>query len=73
MRYDADGAHEITIEKADLGVGVAGGNISDLGGYYNELCYFCAKAATGEPIEQATLSDAVASLKFVRKEIGFED
>ena len=73
MRYDADGAHEITIEKADLGVGVAGGNISDLGGYYNELCYFCEKAATGEPIEQATLSDAVASLKFVRKEIGFSD
>ena len=73
MRYDADGAHEITIEKADLGVGVAGGNISDLGGYYNELCYFCEKAATSEPIEQATLSDAVASLKFVRKEIGFED
>ena len=73
MRYDADGAHQIVIEKADLGAGVAGGNISDLGGYYNELCYFCAKAAAGEPIEQATLSDAVASLKFVRKEIGFSN
>ena len=73
MRYDAEGAHEIVIEKADLGVGVAGGNISDLGGCYNELCYFCAKAAEGKPIEQATLSDAVASLKFVRKEIGFAD
>jgi len=73
MRYDAEGAQEITIEKADLGVGVAGGNISDLGGYYNELCYFCAKATAGKPIEQATLSDAVASLKFVRKEIGFAD
>ena len=73
MRYGAEGAHEITIEKADLGVGVAGGNISDLGGYYNELCYFCEKATKDEPIEQATLSDAVASLKFVRKEIGFAD
>jgi len=73
MRYDAEGAHEIAIEKADLGVGAAGGNISDLGGYYNELCYFCAKATAGEPIEQATLSDAVASLKFVRKEIGFSN
>ncbi|MBQ2999645.1 MAG: Gfo/Idh/MocA family oxidoreductase [Clostridia bacterium] len=73
MRYDAEGAHEITIEKADLGVGVVGGNISDLGGYYNELCYFCEKAMKGEPIEQATLSDAVTSLKFVRKEIGFAD
>ncbi len=71
MRYDADGAQEIVIEKADLGVGVSGGNISDLGGYYNELVYFCEKALTGAPIEQATLTDAVASLKFVRKEIGF--
>ena len=73
MRYDADGAHEIVIEKAELGIGATGGNISDLGGYYNELSYFCAKAAAGEKIDQATLVDAVTSLKFVRKEIGFED
>ena len=73
MRYDADGAHEIVIEKADLGVGSAGGNISDLGGYYNELSYFCQKAQASEKIEQATLADAVTSLKFVRKEIGFSD
>ena len=71
MRYDADGAHEITIEKEALGA-VAGGNISDLGGYYNELSYFCAQAKAGTDIQQATLSDAVASLKFVRREIGFE-
>ena len=73
MRYDADGAHEMILEKADLGVGSAGGNISDLGGYYNELSYFCAKAKAGEKIDQATLQDAVASLKFVRKEIGFQN
>ncbi len=73
MHYDADGAHEIVIEKSDLSVGATGGNISDLGGYYNELSYFCQKAQASEKIEQATLSDAVTSLKFVRKEIGFAD
>ena len=73
LRYDAEGAHEIVIEKTLLQGGVAGGNISDLGGYYNELCYFCAKAQEGAPIEQAALSDAVASLKFVRREIGFKN
>jgi predicted dehydrogenase len=71
--YDDEGAHEIVIEKTTLEGGVAGGNISDLGGYYNELSYFCKKASEDAPIEEATLSDAVASLKFVRREIGFEN
>lgn len=70
MLYDAEGAHEIVIEKAAIkGDGYAGGNVSDLGGYYNELLYFCSRAAKGEAIERATLSDAAASLAFLLKEV----
>ncbi len=70
MCYDKNGAHEIKIEKKALGgEGYKGGNISDLGGYYNELLYFCNRAANGEKIEQATLPDAVRSLDFVLREL----
>lgn len=72
MCYDKDGAHEIKIEKKALtGDAYKGGNVSDLGGYYNELVYFCGKAASGKPIEKATLTDAVASLKFLLKELDY--
>ena len=70
MCYTAEGAKEIEIEKAELVGGVEGGNISDLGGYYNELVYFCDKAAKGEKIEKATLCDGVSSLTFLLKELG---
>jgi len=70
LLYDKNGVNEIVIEKKELaGEGFSGGNISDLGGYYNELFYFCEKAKTGEPIEQATLKASVASLEFVLKEL----
>ena len=69
MLYTADGVSEIKIEKKELVGGVEGGNISDLGGYYNELAYFCQKAKTGEKIEQATLCDGVSSLEFLLKEL----
>lgn len=65
MLYTENGAEEITIEKKELSGVAAGGNISDLGGYYNELSYFTTCAAAGVPVEQATLSDAAASLKFL--------
>ena len=59
-------------EKRELaGGGYAGGNISDLGGYYNELLYFCTQAASNAPIEQATLEDGVASLEFLLRELAF--
>ena len=70
--YDEAGAREIAIEKTRLEGGAAGGNISDLGGYYNELVYFTDRAKAGLPVEKATLADGVASLAFVRKEIGNE-
>ena len=66
MLYTEDGAEEIVIEKKELAVsGGTSGNISDLGGYYNELLYFTDCAKNGEEIKQATLSDAADSLKFL--------
>ncbi len=70
MLYTDEKAEEIVIEKAKVvGEGFKGGNVSDLGGYFNELVYFtnCAKAGAG--IEKATLSDAAASLNYVLEEI----
>lgn len=72
MLYDENGANEIKIEKKEFaGDGYKGGNISDLGGYYNELVYFCDKAGKGEKIENATLCDGVSSLEFLMKELSF--
>ena len=71
MLYTNDGASEIKIEKKELGGGVEGGNISDLGGYYNELVYFTDKAKKGEKVEKATLCDGVSSLEFLLKELSF--
>ncbi len=72
MLYTKDGAEEIAIEKKVLAGGeAAGGNISDLGGYYNELVYFCECAKEGKKIEKAELSSAVDSLKFLMKELSF--
>ncbi len=72
MVYTKDEAKEIVIEKKQLAGGEkAGGNISDLGGYYNELVYFTERAKNGEKIERAELSSAVASLKFLMKELSF--
>ena len=66
MLYTAQGAQPIAIEKKELSaVGGTGGNISDLGGYYNELLYFTDCAASGKPICQATLSQASESLTFL--------
>lgn len=70
--YDDNGATDIVIEKKQLaGEGYKGGNVSDLGGYYNELVYFCDKAAKGEKVEKATLCDGVSSLEFLMKELAF--
>ena len=72
MLYTNDRAEEIVISKKDLTVrGGTGGNISNLGGYYNELVSFCDCAKNGMPIERAELSSAAASLKFLMKELNF--
>ena len=69
LAYTADGVEEIKIEKREISGGYTGGNISDLGGYYNELVYFTDRIKRGEEIEKATLADASASLAFVLGEI----
>ena len=46
-----------------------GGNISSLGGYYNELKY-CVEGLKGEhPLEVATVAEAVKSVRLVKREI----
>lgn len=46
-----------------------GGNVSSLGGYYNELKYFYQKILESKPIEIAPLSEGVKSVLLVLKEI----
>ncbi len=70
MLYTDACAEEIKIEKNEcLGEGFEGGNISDLGGYYNELVYFTNCAKNGSKVEKATLCDGVESLNYVLEEI----
>ncbi len=76
MMYDENGAHEVSLEKREItgskyAKGAASGNITDLGGYYNELSYFCERAKNGEEIGEARLADAVRSLRFLMKELAF--
>ncbi len=68
--YTDSGVEEIKLDKADVSVGsFEGGNISDLGGYYNELVYFTDCAKNGARVEKATVESAVGSVEFVLGEI----
>jgi predicted dehydrogenase len=49
--------------------GSSGGNISDLGGYYNELAYFCKQLSQGKKPKIATGQQALESLRTVLAEI----
>ncbi len=57
------------IERVFEDSGDLGGNISSLGGYYNELKYFVQKLASGAEIEIAPLSEGVKSVELVLREI----
>ena len=46
-----------------------GGNLSSLGGYYDELKYFVDKITAGEPLLIAPLSEGVKSVELALKEI----
>lgn len=46
-----------------------GGNLSSLGGYYNELRYFIENLEAGKPLTVAPLIEGVRSAKLVYKEI----
>lgn len=45
------------------------GNISDLGGYYNELRYFVEGLQGKNDLSAATLEDAVAAIRLAKREI----
>lgn len=68
--YTKNGAESVKLKKAFTARMEGAGNISDLGGYYNELKYFTDCLKAGKRPEKAGLFDAVESIKFVRKEIG---
>lgn len=67
--YSDNEKFEPQILKIENKADFKGGNVSDLGGYYNELLYFTNKAKNKNKIKKATLSDGVNSLHFVLKEI----
>ena len=46
-----------------------GGNISSLGGYYNELKYFIEGIKGEHPLTVATVEEAIKSVRLVKKEI----
>ena len=61
---------EMPFAKPEVAVAAgAGGNISDLGGYYNELAYFCECLAAGKKPEIATGRQALESLRVTLAEI----
>ncbi len=67
--YTGGGVEDVKIEKSFTASVEGAGNISDLGGYYNELKYFTDCLKAGKHPEKAGLADAVESVRFVRKEI----
>lgn len=70
LLYTENDVQEIPIIKTAVeGDGFEGGNVSDLGGYFNELVYFTDCAKQQKPVEKATLAAATASLAFVLDEI----
>lgn len=68
--YLKDGGSEVLeVESEFSGSSDRGGNISSLGGYYNELKYFVTKLNNKEKIEAAPLDEAAKSLELVLKGI----
>lgn len=68
--YKKDGSNEIPIlKKEEIADNDVGGNVSELGGYFNELKYFTERVTSKQLIEKATLSESVKSFNLVIKEI----
>jgi predicted dehydrogenase len=57
------------LKKEEVGSSDSGGNISSLGGYFNELEYFVTHLISGQPIDNATLADGVKAVRMVNEEI----
>lgn len=67
--YTDSGVEKVVLKKEFTAQVEGAGNISDLGGYYNELKYFTDCLKSGKKPEKAGLADAVESVKFVYEEI----
>lgn len=67
--YTDAGAENVVLQKKFTAQVQGAGNISDLGGYYNELLYFTDCIKKGVKPQMAGLADAVESVKFIHKEI----
>jgi len=67
--YDDKGASVPAIQKACQTGGASGGNISDLGGYYNELDYFIDCLKNGKKAATASLPEGARSVKLAEKEL----
>lgn len=65
----AGGAENPELTRQFQGQSGAGGNISSLGGYYNELKYFVECLNTGTEPVIAPLCEAVKSMELCRREI----
>ncbi len=68
--YPKDGGRIVPeLEKEFESENDIGGNVSSLGGYYNELKYFTDQIKASEPLTIATLAESVKSVELVLKEI----
>ena len=68
--YAEGGCTTPELAKTFVASNAAGGNISDLGGYFNELKYFTDCVRAGTRPERAGLAEAVDAVRFVRGEVG---
>lgn len=70
--YPVEGGQIVPeLEKDFVESNEIGGNISSLGGYYNELKYFVERLQNGQPLEVAPLLEGIKSVELVLKEIDF--
>lgn len=60
---------EPKLDEMAISAGDGGGNISSLGGYYNELHYFVDCLSSGRSIANSTLQDGCDSLRLTLREI----
>ncbi|MBE7025466.1 MAG: Gfo/Idh/MocA family oxidoreductase [Ruminococcaceae bacterium] len=68
--YRKDGGIEKPeIKPAFTGENKAGGNLSSLGGYYNELAYFVKRLRKNEPLLVAPLDEGIESAALALREI----
>ena len=68
--YPLEGdAYQAELEEEFQGDNEIGGNISSLGGYYNELKYFVEGLQGKNDLPVATVSEAIKSVQLVKREI----